>query len=96
MEGYTVQISSVVSNVICTCNLHLGWTLLEVINLQCHVIRRAQWRPAIKCNLGKGMGLSFPFFPLLMIGVISIITTVMSVMYRVCVSLHICPCALMY
>lgn len=24
MEGYTVQLSSAVSNVICTCNLHLG------------------------------------------------------------------------
>lgn len=40
--GYTVQLSSVVYNVICTFNLHLGWTLLKVINLQCHVIRRPQ------------------------------------------------------
>lgn len=57
--------SSVVYYVICTCtcNLHLGWTPLEVINLQCHVIPRAQWRPAIKSNLGKEMVLSIPFFP---------------------------------
>lgn len=44
---------------ICTCNLQRSWTLLEVINLQYHVIRRA----AIKRNLSKEIGLSFPFFP---------------------------------
>lgn len=45
-----------------TYNLQHSWTLLEVINLQYHVIRRA----AIKCNLGKNrieIELSFLFFP---------------------------------
>lgn len=46
--GYTVQPNSVVYTVICTSNLHLCWTLLWLIILQCHVIRRAQRRPAIK------------------------------------------------
>lgn len=39
--GYTLQLSSVVYNVICTFNLRLCRTLLQVINLQCHVMRRA-------------------------------------------------------
>lgn len=52
-RGYTVQLSTVVYNVICTFILDLCWTLLQVMNLQCHVIRRAQWRLTIKCSLGE-------------------------------------------
>lgn len=75
---------------ICTCNLQHSWTLLEVINLQYHVIRRA----AIKCNLSKEIGLSFPFFPSWRLGS-PLLLPQWCQWCIVCLS-PVCPCALMY